>query len=329
MRLSPRTIILALVILLLCFCLCGAVGALLYPALRVARAVVAPVAVPTLDFSLVETATPAPVTGPSGKIVFVCQIFELQAQDQLCLINADGTGWRRLTTTDEVRSYYPSFSPDGRSVVYSSNLDGEFKLHEITLGGQVTPLGDTVGYAPEVSPDDRMVVYASDSGSYEDVWLMDRDGSDRRLLYSDAWDPTWSPDGSRILFATNIDGLSQLASIKLDGTSFQQITRLPALRGRSDWSSDGAHIVTYSGLPWQRELFLMAPDGSDLRQITSGGNSQGPAFSPDGQWVAFTAYFDAMYDIHGCEIYIMRIDGTGLTRLTDNTYCDWQPRWGP
>jgi Tol biopolymer transport system component len=106
------------------------------------------------------------------------------------------------------------------------------------------------------------------------------------------------------------------------------LTALPAVRGRSDWSATG-QIVTYSGEPWGREVFLLEGDGSEPRQVSPpGGNSQGPAFSPDGQWIAFTAYFDRPKDIHGCEIYIMRIDGTDVRRLTDNGYCDYQPRWG-
>ena len=159
---------------------------------------------------------------------------------------------------------------------------------------------------------------------------MDRDGSYPRVVRSDGWDPTWSPDGSRILFATTIKEKPQLASMNVDGSNFRQITNLPDLRGRSDWSADGAHIVTYSGKAWQRELFIMNADGSDLHQVSPAeGNSQGPSFSPDGQWIAFTAYFNAIGNNNGCEIYIIRIDGSSLTRLTNNNYCDWQPRWGP
>jgi len=109
-----------------------------------------------------------------------------------------------------------------------------------------------------------------------------------------------------------------------------QVSNLPAIRGRSDWSADGQFIVTYSGPSWNREVYIMNADGSNARQLTpSGGNSQGPSFSPDGKWVAFTAYFDYYGDDHGCEIYVIRIDGTDLRRLTNNDYCDYQPRWGP
>jgi Tol biopolymer transport system component len=74
----------------------------------------------------------------------------------------------------------------------------------------------------------------------------------------------------------------------------------------------------------------MNADGSNAHQISSpGGNSQGASFSPDSKWVAFTAYSDHPGDPNGCEIYIMRIDGSDLRRMTDNTICDYQPRWGP
>lgn len=276
-----------------------------------------------------QVPSPVPTPGPQGKIVYVCQIFKLPAQDQICLINADGTGQRRLTTEDSARYFYPSFAPDGQSVLFSSNLDGNFKLYELTLTGQLTMLGDTVGIAPEVSPDNRLIVFTRSDGKKDDVWVMERDGSSPRLVTT-GWDPTWSPDSSRILFATLISGKPQLASINLDGSDFRQISDLPDLRGRSDWSPDGQQIVTYSGSSWHRELFLMNSDGSNLRQLSPpGGNSQGPSFSPDGKMVAFTAYFDAYNNYNGCEIYILGVDGSGLTRLTKNSYCDWQPRWGP
>jgi len=328
------------IVLVFC-CMAGLAGMLLTFALPkiYQRPSVPPLIFPTRNPLTPAAATDQPfqtptqssaLSGPQGKIVFVCQVFRLQAQDQICLINADGTGERRLTTNDDVRHYYPSYAPDGQSVLFSSNLDGNFKIYEMTLAGELRKVGDIVGIAPEVSPDNKLIAYVTGEGGKDYVWVMNRDGSKPRVVYADAWDPTWSPDGSRLLFATTIKGKPQLASVNLDGSDFRQITDLPDLRGRSDWSADGAHIVTYSGKPWARELFMMNPDGSDLHQITpAGGNSQGPSFSPDGQWVAFTAYFNATGNYNACEIYIMRIDGSNLTRLTNNKYCDWQPRWGP
>lgn len=292
-----------------------------------------PIATVTLP-SLADTpaTSSASLAGPQGKIVYVCQIFRSQDSDQICIINADGSGQRRLTTDDNARYFYPSFAPDGQSVLFSSNVDGNFEIYEFILAtGQQIQLGGIAGVAPEVSPDNLHLAYTRSDGVHTDtIWVADRNGLNPREVYRDGWDPTWSPDGRSLLFATNSNGKSQLAAIHLDGSGLRLITDLPDLRGRSDWSADGLHIVTYSGKPWQRELYIMDVDGSNLRQVSpNGGNSQGPSFSPDGQWIVFTAYFDHYQDINGCEIYIMRIDGSSLRRMTDNQYCDWQPRWGP
>jgi len=160
---------------------------------------------------------------------------------------------------------------------------------------------------------------------------MDRNGEDAgNIPKISGWDPTWSPDGKQILFASGPEGGAQLFIVKRNGKDLHQVSNLPAIRGRSDWSPDGQSIVTYSGPAWNREVYIMNVDGSNARQLTpGGGNSQGPSFSPDGRWVVFTAYFDHYGEDHGCELYIIRTDGTDLRRLTDNDYCDYQPRWGP
>ncbi|NCP85875.1 MAG: hypothetical protein CO094_11915 [Anaerolineae bacterium CG_4_9_14_3_um_filter_57_17] len=278
--------------------------------------------------------TPTPA-GP-GKIVYVCQIFKTSANDQICLMNADGSNRRRLTSDDSAKHYYPSFAPDGQSIVFSSNLSGQgqYDLYEMDLLGNIRRLTAGIGIltAPEISPDGQQIAFTRGDGvAATDVWLMKRDGSDPHLLYKNGWDPSWSPDGGRVLFASPVTGYGiQLASVRLDGSDFQRLTNLPNLRGRNDWSADGLWLITYSGQPWQRELFLMNADGANPHQITpAGGNSQGPSFSPDSQFVTFTAYFDRYGDVNGCEIYTLRLDGSQLTRLTDNDYCDWQPRWGP
>jgi TolB protein len=284
------------------------------------------------------TATaPAPVSGgPGGHIVFTCQIYKVQSAEQICIINADGSGFRRLTTEDYVRHYYPSLAPDGASVVYSQyREDNVYEIYELTLAdGKETRVTDKFGVltGPEISPDGKSIAFmrwtvASDQ--YQ-IWVMDRDGGNPRRVYSGTgWDPTWSPDGKQILFASDKDGTNQLYAVNLDGTGVRKLTSLPSIRGRSDWSIAG-QVVTYSGDAWKREVYILNADGSDVHRLTpAGGNSQGPGFSPDGTWVTFTAYFDHPNDIHGCEIYIIRVDGSDLRRLTDNDYCDYQPRWGP
>jgi TolB protein len=282
---------------------------------------------------------PLPSTGDelTGHIVFTCQLFKVQAMDQICIMNADGSGMRRLTTEDNKRHFYPSLAPDGQSVLYTSFREQNvYEIYSLDLNqGSVQQLTDMLGVltAPEVSPDGTSIAFARGNpggGSFQ-IMIMDRNGEGAGTIpQAVGWDPTWSPDGKQILFASGTEGAAQLFIVNRDGSDLHQISNLPAIRGRSDWSPDGQFIVTYSGPAWNREVYVMNADGSNARQLTpGGGNSQGPSFSPDGKWVAFTAYFDRYGDDHGCEIHIIRIDGTDLRRLTNNDYCDYQPRWGP
>ena len=252
-------------------------------------------------------------------------------------MNADGTGYRRLTTEDDIRHFYPSLSPDGRKVLYSAfREENVYEIYSYDLeSGKVDRLTNRNGVltAPEYSPDGQSITFtrwAPNSDRYQ-IMLMGSNGYNAdNIPRMEGWDPTWSPDGKQILFASDSRGLVQIYRVKLDGKNLTAVTNLPAIRGRNDWSADGNYIATYSGPAWNRELFIMNADGTNSHQLTpSGGNSQGPSFSPDSKWVAFTAYFDNYGDDHGCEIYVIRIDGTDLRRLTNNDYCDYQPRWGP
>ncbi|MDP1778753.1 MAG: hypothetical protein Q8K73_00615 [Anaerolineales bacterium] len=257
----------------------------------------------SVDSTAQVVASRSPNGEPLGQIAFTCQVFKVTAINQICIIQADGTGFRRLTTDNKRQHYYPSVAPDGESVIYAAFREPNiYEIYEVELAsGSVTQLTDRLGNvnAPEISP-----------------------------------------DGKTILFASDMEGGIQLFSIRMDGSELNKISSLPAMRGRSDWSPDGQFIVTYSGQSWNRDVYLMNADGSNAHMLSpTGGNSQGPSFSSDGQWVAFTSYFDHYGDDHGCEIYIMRVDGSdpstrfasgqALRRLTNNDYCDYQPRWGP
>ncbi len=269
--------------------------------------------------------------------MFTCQVFTDQGTEQICIMKADGSDSRRLTTENNIRHFYPSLSPDAQHVLYSAYLaDNNYEVYSLDLNhGSVDQLTSLFGVdnAPEISPDKQQLVYMHNSvakNTYQIIIANSNGSNSGNIPGINGWDPTWSPDGTQILFASDKNGTNQLYTVKLDGSKLKKITNLPAIRGRSDWSPDGQYIVTYSGEPWHRELFIMNADGSNVHQLSpSGGNSQGPSFSPDGKWVVFTAYFDHYNEDNGCEIYIIRSDGTDLRRLTNNDYCDYQPRWGP
>jgi TolB protein len=251
-------------------------------------------------------------------------------------MNGDGSEQRQMTTNPEGDYNYPSLAPDGNSLLYAGFEGQGFEIYEMDLQGNARQLTQGLGgnaLAPEISPDGQSIVFTLNTAGQNAIWIMNRDGSSPHQVIGppevQGWDPSWSADGSLILFASNLAGNVQLFSMRPDGSDRRQVSNLTDVVGRSDWSPDGSLISTYAGPSWDREIYLIPQNGALPYPITDGGNNLAPGFSPDGQWIVYTSYLDNFRDVNGCEIYIMRIDGTQITRLTNNAYCDWQPRWGP
>lgn len=283
---------------------------------------------PTNPFTpvvLTEMASPLPPTfeanPPTGKIVFTCYVNLI---DQICLMNGDGTGRLQLTNFPAT-AFYASLSHDGQKIFFSGKQSGGFEIYSMNIDGKnIKQLSKNLGslYAPELSPNGERVIFTKDK---DGLWLMKPDGkSPRRLTKSDDIDPTWSPDGSKIAFASARNGARQLFVMDADGSNVRQLTHMDNMGGRSTWSPDGNKIAFYGGPVGDHNIYILNLDGGGLVQLTSGGDNLGPSWSPDRNWIAFTSYRDG-----NNEIYIIHPDGSGLTRLTNNSISDWQPRWGP
>jgi TolB protein len=283
-------------------------------------------AIPPLTGSIPPTSIPFPVPSfgdsppPTGKIVFVCYVQQI---DQICIMNADGSGRDQLTDFTAT-TFYPSLSPDGQTVYFSSKRSGGFEIYSIGVNGDgLQRLTREIGslYAPELSPNGELVLFTNHGNG---LWVMTPDGDDPRpLTFRDDIDPTWSPNGSMIAFASSRNGDRQLYVMNADGSNVSQVTDLNNMGGRSTWSPDGTKLAFYRGPFGDRNIYIINIDGTGLVRLTDGGDNLGPTWSPDGNWIAFTSFRD-----DNNEIYIIRPDGTRLTRLTNAPISDWQPRWG-
>lgn len=258
--------------------------------------------------------------GLSGKIVFTCYIQQI---DQICIMNADGSGREQLTDFDAT-TYYASLSPDGSTVYFVSKQSGGFEIYSMrTTGRDRQRLTNGIGslYAPELSPNGQQVVFTKNG---DGIWVMGPEGENpHRLTDRDDIDPTWSPDGSKIAFASSRQGARQLFIMDADGSNIEQLTDLNNMGGRSTWSPDGQWIAFYRGPQGNHNIFVINVATKEVTRLTDSGDNLGPSWSPDGQWIAFTSFRDG-----NNEIYAIRPDGTDLTRLTNSPISDWQPRWG-
>ncbi|TMA53389.1 MAG: hypothetical protein E6J76_04625 [Deltaproteobacteria bacterium] len=171
-------------------------------------------------------------------------------------VGADGSGERQLThgTKDE---YHPSISPDGRKLLFVSELNGSRDIWVADPDGEnAVPLTDDPGIEdqPAWSPDSRQIVYAAfpkEGGSF-DLWVVNADVHDGRtnpLLATPDHEarPAWSPDGTKIAFARwPARGGSLNATLWLanaDGTVPVELTGAPAPAVHPAWSPDGRTLA--------------------------------------------------------------------------------------
>lgn len=294
-----------------------------------------PTATPTVitDFSGFASATPS-FSLYNSIIVFACYVNE---SDEICLMRADGSDMRQLTSTPGT-DWYPSFSPDGNTIVFSSQGSGDFEVMAMDLNGQnmrqlTSSMGDN--YAPAISPDGSRIVFASTFGGGQNIWVINIDGSNPIRLTRDSRDdidPVWSPDGMQISFTSSRNGAGTLMIMNADGSNLRPVTHGINVEGRNDWSPDGRLLAFYAGPAGDKNIYLIDATCADMqggcgpdqvRQLTTGGNNKGPGFSPDGQWITFASQLDG-----DNEIFVTRIDGSESYQLTSNRRADWQPRWG-
>jgi tol-pal system beta propeller repeat protein TolB len=264
---------------------------------------------------------------PPGRVVYTC--FDGR-YDQICIMNADGSNKRQLTY-ENTTNFYPSLSPDGDQIVFSSKRDGNFEIFMMDVeGGNPVKLTEDIGnlYAPEISPKYNRIIFTVETGGLQSIWIMKIDGSNARPLVESSGsdvDPTWAPDASQIAYTSLRSNQPGVYIANADGTNPRRVTPHGiSVGGRSSWSPFGFWIAFYAGVKGDRNIYTIGTDGRNLNQITNGGDNLAPSYSPDGQWLAFTSFRDG-----NNEIYIVQLDGSQEHRLTFNPLSDWQPRWGP
>jgi TolB protein len=202
-----------------------------------------------------------------------------QEGQDLCVVNADGS--QTLLPSDG-KSGEASFSPDGTKVVFSRVDEG---LYVVDVKGGTPRLIATSYEAwwlgnPAWSPDGSRIAYIVEGGPEGgaegltvQIWTVNPDGTDPRSLVDlrGGWSSgglAWSPDGSMLAFHSRRGrpvGTSAIYVVEADGSGLRQITDGLASFLWPAWSPDGSRIAFL--LQGPGELYMAAPDGSDLSQV--------------------------------------------------------------
>jgi len=253
---------------------------------------------------------------------------------EIYTINPAGSNLKRITThvKDDIQ---PSWSPDGRSLVFCSNRDGDddhWEIYTIQADGsglhQLTS-NSASDRGPVWSPDGRSIAFHSYRDGNWEIYVMNNDGSNQRNITNSAATqtyPSWSPDSRYISYQHNNwqagDDNWEIYKIGVDGSNPVALTTDPAVDQYASWSPNGQFIAFWSQRDGNSNIYIMNSNGTNQRKVSvtppNPDLQSRVAWSPDSRYIAFPRSHD---------IYKMNVHGTGVSRLTQSSSIDAYPAW--
>lgn len=267
-----------------------------------------------------------------GKKIILQSTRDGNKADQIYVMNADGSGTKRVST-GKGRTTCSYFLKGDKRILYASTH----------LGGDAPP-----------PPPDQSAGYVWAVYPTYDIFTARPDGTDlKRLTTKDGYDAegTVSPDGKKIVFTSMRNGDLDLYSMDIDGGNVTQLTDALGYDGGAFFSPDSKKICyrahhpqseedrkTYRDLlaknwvkPSKMELYVMNADGSGKQQLTTNGYANFcPYFTPDGKKLIFASNMD---DPKGrppnFELYLIDIETKKTERVTQDPSFDGFPMFSP
>src|SRR5262245_23256445 len=229
-----------------------------------------------------------------------------------------------------------NFSVSDTGVLVFDPLPGRRRnqLVWVDRGGRIIVSLDKIDEVAmaRLSPDDKRIVVArtENNGSYTDLWLSDVSaGNLTRFTFNPAQDtyPVWSPDGSRIVWASNREGVLHLYERAASGRQDALLLKSNYFKFPTDWSRDGRFIIYREINPKTKNDVWVLPVGpqntalSPFPFLQTEANEAAAVISPDGQWIAYNSDESGRY-----EVYVQSFPGGGGNRQV-STGGGIGPRW--
>jgi dipeptidyl aminopeptidase/acylaminoacyl peptidase len=283
-----------------------------------------------------------PAAAPADNVVFT-----RERDGRWDLFSLDPGGATKQVTATVFREFDPAWSPDGTLLAFAAGPDERdapttsIAVLDAATGAR-TELVSRASYSggdepnpvgqPSWSPSAEELAFTvyGDGGG---IYVRRPSGAAERLTFAgpptgrvDAF-PSWSPDGSSIVYLQWDLGSNGYSVMEVDPATRETslLTELPDVRSDPTgfgWSPDGSRLVFSAG-----DVFTMAADGSQIVRLTDTPNliELEPAWSPDGARIAFAAEVGD----RSADIYVMNADGSGVVRLTVDPGIESHPSWGP
>ena len=288
------------------------------------------------------TSTPLSTLNGKGGGVIAFQS-DRDRQDEIYVMNADGSDQRLLLSNIGALDSAPAWSPDGKQIAFASRKRGrDFEICIVSVGDlNQTISSDAIrcltdndfdDLNPTWSPDGGQIAFSSSRNNSSEIFVVNVENANESQLTENNFpdkDPTWSPDGKQFAFASNRDGDFDIMLMNSDGSDLRSLTVNDSNEWSPTWSPDNKQIAFISDRGGEHHLYVMEIDDSETRQLTSSlfPWNDDPAWSPDGLKIAFRSSRNGFVDI-----FILSISSNSPpNQLTKNSEFDQDraPTWRP
>ncbi len=219
---------------------------------------------------------------------------------------------------------YPSISPDGRQVVFQSNLFGHWQLMLMNADGTAVKRltqNDSDDIQPVWSPDGKNILFVSNRSDNEDIFMLNlQTQSIAQLTRHPARDihPAWHPTMNQMIFNSNRDDEKsfELYTMDLDDKALQRLTHNEQLDTYASWSPDGEHIafIRWTETPESTgDIYVLSADLKTLIQVTQHSAFDGWPTWADNETIVFSSY-----RTQPNQLFKIKMDGSQLIQLTNN-----------
>lgn len=269
------------------------------------------------------------ITGEKGimssKIVFTSGA---RNRKDIYMADFDGVNVKRMTNYRSI-TLSPSISPNDKYLAYTSYREGKPNLYIIDIEKNREVYVDRADGMKTGTTwiGNTTFGYSHTFGRYSTIYTFNVENKDKNIVQRNdgiATSPSFTPDGSKMVFVSDMHGSAQIFIKDLPSGSPKRLTYSGNYNTSPVISPKGDLIAFVAKFEGAFEICTMNLDGSNQRVLTIGGINDSPQFSPCGRYIIYSSNKGGKYNI-----YLMLFNGENKKMLKFTDGEETQPKFAP